>query len=97
MSLYAAQSALETDYAFQQRVRACVVQETNAWASEPTITVDAIVREIMPNVAAAPGFAELFLYGDSESGTVPGQSAILDGEILSTVQPMLNEFKPVVQ
>lgn len=94
MSLYAAQSALETDYDFRQRVRACVVQETNAWADDPTAAVDNIVAAIMPDVAAAPGLASLFLYGDEATDVSPGESAINDGSILSTVQPLLEQFRP---
>lgn len=96
MSLYAAQSGLETNYEFRQRVRACVVQETGTWTEEPTSTVDQIVEEIMSEVAASPGFASKYLWGDQANGVIPGHNAIEDGEILATVQPLLNEFKPVI-
>lgn len=93
MSLYAAQSGLETNYEFRQRVRACVVQETGAWVEEPAKTVDEIVDAIMPDVAASPGFAAEYMWGDQAAGVPPGHNAIEDGEILATVQPLLEQFK----
>lgn len=96
-SLYAAQSALQTTYEFQQRVQACVVQETGAWTEEPTKSIQEIVTEIMPGVAASPGFADKYLWGDKAAEKAPGQSAIGDNEILATVQPMLEEFRPGIE
>lgn len=93
MSLYAAQSGLETNYEFRQRVRACVVQETGAWLEEPTQTTDQIVAAIMPDVAASPGFSAKYLYGDQATETAPGHLAITDAEILATVQPLLEPFR----
>lgn len=94
MSLYAAQSGLETNYEFRQRVRACVVQETEGWTEPPTENTDEIVNVIMPKVAASPGFAQRYLYGDEEAGVAPGHNAIDDSEILSATQPLLEEFRP---
>lgn len=94
MSLYAAQSGLETNYEFRQRVRACVVQETGAWTEPPAATTDEIVDAIMPKVAASPGFAAQYQWGDQVAGTPPGHLAIEDSEILATVQPLLEDFRP---
>lgn len=93
MSVYQSQSALEADPLFRQRVRACVVQETQSF--EPNKPVDVIVSEIISDVAASPGFADKNLYGVKEAGLVPGQAAILDADILATVQPMLEDYRPV--
>jgi hypothetical protein len=93
MSLFAAQSGLETNYEFRQRVRACVVQETGAWTEDASATTDEIVDQIMPDVAASPGFAAQYLWGDQAAGIVPGHNAIEDNEILATVQPLLEQFR----
>jgi hypothetical protein len=92
MSIYSAQAGLENDNEFRQRVRSCVVQETLGEATSKPVTT--IVAEIMPEVAAAPGLAEKYLYGDQAGGLPPGQSAISDGEVLATVQPMIEEYRP---
>lgn len=94
-SMYESQSRLENSPEFRQRVRACVVQET--LGEETTKTVDEIVAEIMPEVAAAPGLAAKYQWGDQANGVAPGQAAISDGEILSTVQPMLVVHRAVTE
>jgi hypothetical protein len=94
MSIYAAQGGLQSDYAFQQRVNSCIVQETGAWAEPPLVPVAQILSEIIAAVAAAPSFASKFLWGDQAAGVAPGQLAITDSDILAVVQPMLEEYRP---
>ena len=92
--MYAAQYALQTDPSFTSRVVACVNKETLAWEVPPTSSTAQIVAAIMPAVAAAPGLADAYLWGDQAMSVVPGHGAISDAQVLATVQPLLEAYRP---
>jgi hypothetical protein len=90
---YQSQTLLANDPAFQQRVKACAVQQTNTFggstdAGEAELAA-AVIRDqsaqlfsLYNTSAASPGFADTVDQGD---GTVDS-TLISDPEILATVQ-----------
>src|SRR5262245_20131713 len=94
---YESQGKLGGDMEFQQRVSACMATEFSTWVDKPTTPMFQMVSDLMPYVAASPGFSDKYLWGVQAQGIEPGQLAITDGEILATVQPMLERYRPVEQ
>jgi hypothetical protein len=90
---YQSQTLLADDQDFQQRVKACCVQQANTFKDDAdpgnAQLAGAVVRDqgamltsFYNTSAASPGFADKVDQGD---GTVDS-SLVLDPEILSTVQ-----------
>jgi hypothetical protein len=84
---------LANDQAFQQRIKACCMQQTSQFASsdqpDQVALADAVIRgqtdrlvSFYNTAAASPGFADTVDGGD---GTVDS-TLIVDAEILATVQ-----------
>jgi hypothetical protein len=90
---YQTQTQLANDPAFQQRVKACAVQQANTFKDSAVPAeaelAAAVVRDqaaqlasFYNTAAASPGFADTVDNGD---GTVDS-SKVTDPEVLSTVQ-----------
>ena len=80
---YADQSALSQDTDFQNRLIACLANESRGKVTDPVAQVIMSFPTqggswFMPFIASAPTFADKFANG--------GQSTITDGDLLSAVQ-----------